>query len=625
MDSQQMYLISTAESHPTNTLTHFTNNIPISAGIFTAPTSSHHRPHNKGEIWEMALLEIAFSRQFLNKYTPANPKLPSVMILPSVYMDNTTPKPDENLKKSDALAMASWFEHDMSKYGEIFMPHRPMDVFEFYRYFGSSENNPTELIMFFQRSTNIFSLYYPSQYKSLHRLVIHKLLAGFLFGKTFTDYYKLMNKAGKMHRRIIDGELFYELNMETYPTSTAMPTHVRVILNIDEDFLPTCAPSIVRVECDSIAQQYFSNNMSNTIEVMTLPTPPLGKMTDEDSNGYYTYEPIRNPRFFPLTTQQLKTLTISLLDVHGERLKLADAAPTIAKVLIRKIGGSIKQISMQEQSLIIHVHSDTKLFKDNTKSDFKVRLPAPIQFQNESWFVALTGVSFSTRFKHGWSEEDRTIKITIPGEPKPFTVVLPDVSHSVEELAYAISHQTKGQILGSVNRRGGGERGRLSMNLTRFKQKLQSVSRTTTFIEMSAKMHYFLGGKNITTTTPTGGIVIFIGDIKNNIYTWGEGGPRYNLRHPDVLFIYSNIVQKSPVGGDLLPILRVVPLTKNQLTRGYSTMEFKHLDFQPIVLNNVHELEFSIRQQDGSLIPFNDLPEEPIVLTLLFTNNPTNH
>ena len=57
---------------PDNSLSHFTN---------TLPTDMLKDVRN-GQ-WEMCLAELAFHRKFVNKHFPANPKVPTLALIPT--------------------------------------------------------------------------------------------------------------------------------------------------------------------------------------------------------------------------------------------------------------------------------------------------------------------------------------------------------------------------------------------------------------------------------------------------------------------------------------------------------------------------------------------------------------
>lgn len=70
------------------------------------------------------------------------------------------------------------------------------------------------------------------------------------------------------------------------------------------------------------------------------------------------------------------------------------------------------------------------------------------------------------------------------------------------------------------------------------------------------------------------------------------------------LYIYSNIAQNQIVGGSMVPLLRVVPLTGSRKD-AYTNIEFKHPRFIPLKNESTDLVEIDIRRDNGEDVLFN--------------------
>ena len=84
---------------------------------------------------------------------------------------------------------------------------------------------------------------------------------------------------------------------------------------------------------------------------------------------------------------------------------------------------------------------------------------------------------------------------------------------------------------------------------------------------------------------------------------------------PTHIFLYSNVVKPSLLGGDQHNLLKIIPLSEPNLA--YKIVEFTHEEFLSISTSEVEYINFELRTHSGSFVEFFDMGE-PTYLNLCF-------
>jgi hypothetical protein len=69
------------------------------------------------------------------------------------------------------------------------------------------------------------------------------------------------------------------------------------------------------------------------------------------------------------------------------------------------------------------------------------------------------------------------------------------------------------------------------------------------------------------------------------------------------MFLYSNIVNSTCVGGEMVKLMKVVPVSKNP-HGAHTMMEFENEELFPVSNSNISEIEFELRLHSGETVPF---------------------
>lgn len=89
---------------------------------------------------------------------------------------------------------------------------------------------------------------------------------------------------------------------------------------------------------------------------------------------------------------------------------------------------------------------------------------------------------------------------------------------------------------------------------------------------------------------------------------------------PSSILLYSSIVEPSIVGASFVHILKMIPLFQSELdnTRSvYAIHECQHLDFIKLSQSNIQLFDFQLRDSGGEEIKFS-YPWDPVIINLVF-------
>ena len=181
-------------------------------------------------------------------------------------------------------------------------------------------------------------------------------------------------------------------------------------------------PPFISIKCDEV-EPYSKNGIhSKIIAKVPLINKQIGGVCHYDSQLY---------QYFRLSGNRINTISIELLQPNGERLFLADGAPTIVKA-------NIKEMNPTNDFFYVQVSSEpSESFPANNNNRFNVSLPYEYNLQGE-WQVALTNLYLppnkvdyfahdQTEYHHA-PEDERTIMFVkhlkhkpefVPADPIP--------------------------------------------------------------------------------------------------------------------------------------------------------------------------------------------------------------
>ena len=146
---------------------------------------------------------------------------------------------------------------------------------------------------------------------------------------------------------------------------------------------------------------------------------------------------IPNPVYVRLTSSDISSFQISLLDLNLKSAKLMRGRSTVVKLLVREVKSENKM-----PSIAITVSSKVqKYHTDNVHSKFSVDLAYTIILPGDGWKICLVSCSIPTRYELPFDPRDRTVQLKIySNDPMSDyvsrqSVTFPNSLHSTEEIA----------------------------------------------------------------------------------------------------------------------------------------------------------------------------------------------
>lgn len=253
-------------------------------------------------------------------------------------------------------------------------------------------------------------------------------------------------------------------------------------------------------------------------------------------------------------------------------------------------------------------------FHDNKTSHFYTELPKPIEFKKNNWEVALVEIDYPRSW---YNVQARDCKVTL----SKFLIDDPTKlyrQHIFLKPGYYIAEK---EIIRDIN----------EQKNSFFKTNIQydDVSRKTV-VKVSER-------ESINISKPLSNMIGFLEQLKERHYTFTafmSGNTKYKAVDIDEdtslpqetilqphrpkklcaskafdlsnglnsIYVYSNIIEDCVVGNSLVPLLRTVLISGNYGDLIQKT--FIHPHYLPISQNHIKDIEISLRDDRGNLIPF---------------------
>jgi hypothetical protein len=384
-----------------------------------------------------------------------------------------------------------------------------------------------------------------------------------LIHQNFVTYLELAeptNADGVDSKIIINGEvyLWYSIGDKTvtYESGIVKPYH------------PT-GPASVKIQCKNIMPYMSSAGYCQDLGHITLP--------HVNSQTFHHHQ-FKNIEWFNLQTKNLESLDIRLVDGDGAALKFEDGFSTLVKLHFKK--------EMEER---IYVRIDSKktgLYPDNNAAIFKIKLPDRLSLLGK-WKVGLSSIIYEQEFIRYFNKKfyigmrykdengefvDKTLNITNCGNMEQVFKI------AKQELEKCANLTIKSE--------------RLHIMFTTRAQVLMSEDLAILFGMRYSNEHIKINKKNeLLIDKDSGGQVLFPHKMTE-----------VEIAIPN-MFLYSNIVNSTCVGGEMVKLMKVVPVSKNH-HGAHTMMEFENEELFPVSNSNISEIEFELRLHSGETVPF---------------------
>jgi hypothetical protein len=351
------------------------------------------------------------------------------------------------------------------------------------------------------------------------------------------------------------------------------------IVTSENEFLSLpIIPKFIKVKLNEMKQSLSVKNYHTDIAI-------IGNEKLDNTPFNYT---VKRKEYFDIAPNILSTLSVTLTDEEDRQLLLVKGQPTILKFTIKK-----KTIM---DSFILRVCSNDSniLFPDNINTNFRIELPQPLPSEC-LWDVALSSAFFPSRYnmRHILNKENFYIEFS------PDDVTFTRITFDNVEL-------TTKAIFQEINDRN--DRVHMEIVENNDNDSFWMVFYKDTYLRMSKLFSYCLG-KTYDTE-----INIFAEKEKTNLEF-----PNMNFDQsiPHAMFLYCNFVSPLIIGQQFSPILKIIPLEKNQGKDVIIKHDVEHLEYLPVSLNNRTTMEFTLRDPAGNLIKFEN-EKTPVFFNLIF-------
>jgi len=407
---EYIHLLSNASTKefPENTLTNFKNSFPL--------------PLNIDEKYEVGVIEFGFSLKYGNIKIPKDKSIPSIIVTKCDLLKeptctrNNTPNCIEEIDyakyyfefHSDTLLCVEKRQNNKleclqhtCKYNKYFINSHNFTNAEL-EIFQQRLLNDTG-ILFEKNNENKFEFKITEKFKiSRHEnpnlycwIMLHPTFAesfNFTFDsiklisdpdENLYDIYEVSMNGTKsiVHKVFYNGETYYA-HFISKKLNDTNPKYINNLISGIKSLENKIYPHYIRIVSDNIRPQILDSKYSNDLVVFT----PEFNESEE-----YFLRSIKNIDYIPLLTNTLNNFNIKLLDENNEQLQLAEGTATVIKL-------ALKKMPKGKESFNIRLTSETNLlFPDNNQSNFKVKLPTPLSF-DETWKVSLNSISHPNKF-----------------------------------------------------------------------------------------------------------------------------------------------------------------------------------------------------------------------------------
>ena len=442
-------------------------------------------------------------------------------------------------------------------------------------------------------------------------------------------HFKFVEKLNIQHNDLgppmdIDGEKYYML----MPLNNIHNSR-KIEVSLENQGLLFETPKILQIKCENIKAYPFNESFTKSIGVVNL------KENNGSSSFHHTF---KGNQFYPVESKLNETWEISIADEHGSILELYEGTPTILEISAIPIQGKM------ENAINVTCNSEiSKFHPKNSPTDFTTVLNTPL-FLDRDWRVALSSITFKNNFKFDsnfvfqfsyrqFDKEGKSIlkrnniKIdenvkTVREIYESFKKILKrhksqkheDEIHELvdpqpeilvaNELANARKKRNRRNAkVGNVDLSEDGimtilfKRATvlkltphlamiLGVNNNPFERNIENYNQESVTIEVGL-------GQN-SNNQSTGGV--YIASIPINF--------NFNLKQK-FMFVEMNVIKNVCIGNGNAKIVKIIPLSLESFGQ-YVTTDFDNLDYHPLENHHLHNIEFKLLSQSGSVMKSHD-------------------
>ena len=442
-------------------------------------------------------------------------------------------------------------------------------------------------------------------------------------------HFKFVEKLNIQHNDLgpsmdIDGEKYYML----MPLNNIHNSR-KIEVSLENQGLLFETPKILQIKCENIKAYPFNESFTKSIGVVNL------KENNGSSSFHHTF---KGNQFYPVESKLNETWEISIADEHGSILELYEGTPTILEISAIPIQGKM------ENAINVTCNSEiSKFHPKNSPTDFTTVLNTPL-FLDRDWRVALSSITFKNNFKFdsnfvfqfSYTQFDKkgraiikrnNIKIdenvqTVREIYEIFKKILKkhnpqndeDEIHESEESQpenildneITINVKKRDRSTAKVGNVDLSEDGImtilfkratvlkltphlamiLGVNNNPFERNIENYNQESVTIEVGL-------GRN-SNNQSTGGV--YIASIPINF--------NFNLKQK-FMFVEMNVIKNVCIGNGNAKIVKIIPLSLESFGQ-YVTTDFDNLDYHPLENHHLHNIEFKLLSQSGSVMKSHD-------------------
>ena len=442
-------------------------------------------------------------------------------------------------------------------------------------------------------------------------------------------HFKFVEKLNIQHNDLgasmdIDGEKYYML----MPLNNIHNSR-KIEVSLENQGLLFETPKILQIKCENIKAYPFNESFTKSIGVVNL------KENNGSSSFHHTF---KGNQFYPVESKLNETWEISIADEHGSILELYEGTPTILEISAIPIQGKM------ENAINVTCNSEiSKFHPKNSPTDFTTVLNTPL-FLDRDWRVALSSITFKNNFKFdsnfvfqfSYTQFDKkgraiikrnNIKIdenvqTVREIYEIFKKILKkhnpqndeDEIHESEESQpenildneITINVKKRDRSTAKVGNVDLSEDGImtilfkratvlkltphlamiLGVNNNPFERNIENYNQESVTIEVGL-------GQN-SNNQSTGGV--YIASIPINF--------NFNLKQK-FMFVEMNVIKNVCIGNGNAKIVKIIPLSLESFGQ-YVTTDFDNLDYHPLENHHLHNIEFKLLSQSGSVMKSHD-------------------
>lgn len=341
-----------------------------------------------------------------------------------------------------------------------------------------------------------------------------------------------------------------------------------------------------------VQEQRANNKYANTLT--SFSWPPLTSLSTN-----YGYQIIKHAPFLPIRFQQLSTIQIEILDIHGEIVELKEGPPTLVWI-------QISNEDMEDQFTITSTSHHPELFPRNELNLFNS--PVPTEMSLSNYEVGLSSIIYPSNM-----DEDAIASITIDNIQFYFDL---------------LSYNSSGSFFRDV---------RNEIEKTKYKNIIRfNFQKTTPGIEQVSSVYKIAIIRSIKEGKQLPPISITVNEsftkacgqinqprgitylkVGQAIVFKGRGNIFHSRPNPLVM-LHCDIIKPNIMSGSEHKLMSWIPLkldTKNITTKLHEPEE---IIFHPVKEIPFNSIGFKLTDSGGRLRNLHTTNNVPIMITLIF-------